>query len=544
MARSQLWGLLALLHCVAAAVFVSVLVPRVSGERSRTNTRAYPHNARQLPTFIFRSGGVKQLTPTKNISSLLDNLLKGYDHKLRPSFGGEPTTVEIDIEVRSMSRISEMDMTYSMDCYFRQSWVDERLAFSDLEEAFTLSVSVLEKLWKPDTFIYNGKQSYVHLITTPNKFIRLYQNGRILYSSRLTINANCPMNLRDFPMDTQHCPLKLGSFSYTTRDVVYRWNKDRQVVIAPDLMLSQFDLIAAPSGDENTTRRAGEFSTLLASFYLQRHMGNFLIQVYGPCMLLVVLSWVSFWLNREATSDRISLGITTVLTMTFLGLEARTDLPKVSYITALDLFVWISYGFIFATIIEFAFVHVFTKVGSGEVYLSHSSSEADSEEDPDEELDPEPIACTVMAIGPQEDCEGHASSVCPAHPTAGPNGVRKVSSRSSEGQASPMHIWAPASPAPLNLSLRLRRLCGCVCARGRRSSLAATKGPHHRRQSHLTRAGERASRRPTSSKLDQINSVSNIDEISRVLFPFAFVCINLLYWYTFLSHTEWSQNRF
>ncbi|MPD02208.1 Gamma-aminobutyric acid receptor alpha-like [Portunus trituberculatus] len=38
--------------------------------------------------------------------------------------------------------------------------------------------------------------------------------------------------------------------------------------------------------------------------------------------------------------------------MTFLGLEARTDLPKVPYSTALDLFVWISYGFIFATIIE------------------------------------------------------------------------------------------------------------------------------------------------------------------------------------------------
>lgn len=47
---------------------------------------------------------------------------------------------------------------------------------------------------------------------------------------------------------------------------------------------------------------------LLVSFHLQRHMGNFLIQVYGPCVLLVVLSWVSFWLNREATADRVSLG--------------------------------------------------------------------------------------------------------------------------------------------------------------------------------------------------------------------------------------------
>ena len=44
------------------------------------------------------------------------------------------------------------------------------------------------------------------------------------------------------------------------------------------------------------------------SFHLRRHMGNFMIQVYGPSVLLVVLSWVSFWLNREATADRISLG--------------------------------------------------------------------------------------------------------------------------------------------------------------------------------------------------------------------------------------------
>ncbi len=75
-------------------------------------------------------------------------------------------------------------------------------------------------------------------------------------------------------------------------------------------------------------------------------------QVYGPCILLVVISWVSFWLNREATSDRISLGITTVLTMTFMGLEARKDLPKVTYPTALDYFVFISFMYIFSTVVQ------------------------------------------------------------------------------------------------------------------------------------------------------------------------------------------------
>lgn len=37
-------------------------------------------------------------------------------------------------------------------------------------------------------------------------------------------------------------------------------------------------------------------------------MGYFVIQVYAPCVLINVLSWVAFWINREATSDRVALG--------------------------------------------------------------------------------------------------------------------------------------------------------------------------------------------------------------------------------------------
>ncbi|XP_011180329.1 gamma-aminobutyric acid receptor alpha-like [Zeugodacus cucurbitae] len=185
-----------------------------------------------------------------NISELLDNLLRGYDNSIRPGFGGPPATVEVDIMVRSMGPISEVDMTYSMDCYFRQSWVDKRLAFKGAQDTLALSVSMLARIWKPDTYFYNGKQSYLHTITTPNKFVRIYQNGRVLYSSRLTIKAGCPMNLEDFPMDIQKCPLKFGSFGYTTADVVYRWNRERPAVaIAEDMKLSQFDLVDCPAGN-------------------------------------------------------------------------------------------------------------------------------------------------------------------------------------------------------------------------------------------------------------------------------------------------------
>ncbi len=52
----------------------------------------------------------------------------------------------------------------------------------------------------------------------------------------------------------------------------------------------------------------GTFSELYVSFKLKRHMGYFMINVYVPCSLLVIISFVGFWINREATADRISLG--------------------------------------------------------------------------------------------------------------------------------------------------------------------------------------------------------------------------------------------
>lgn len=127
----------------------------------------------------------------------------------------------------------------------------------------------------------------------------------------------------------------------------------------------------------------GEFSVLQVSFNLQRHTGYFLIQVYVPCVLIVVLSWVSFWIHREATSDRVGLGITTVLTLSTISLDSRTDLPKVRYATALDWFLLMSFFYCIATLLEFAGVHYFTKVGSGEIPVDEDEWE-DCEESEEE----------------------------------------------------------------------------------------------------------------------------------------------------------------
>ncbi|KAK9508585.1 hypothetical protein O3M35_006114 [Rhynocoris fuscipes] len=408
-----------------------------------------------------------------------------------------------------------------MDCYFRQSWVDRRLAYTGHKDTLALSISMLGRIWKPDTYFYNGKQSYLHTITSPNKFVRLYQDGRVLYSSRLTIKAGCPMSLENFPMDTQRCPLKFGSFGYTIRDVVYRWKIKKQVDIADDMKLSQFDLIGTPSANQTDQLKSGRYSMLLVSFHLQRHMGNFLIQVYGPCVLLVVLSWVSFWLNREATADRVSLGITTVLTMTFLGLEARTDLPKVPYPTALDFFVFLSFGFIFATIIQFAVVHYFTKYGSGECYFNYDISSEESSSDDE-------VWSTTGSRTRLPSVNGSGKSRS--------SFSRRRSNFSSH--AEPSHIEViPLSVCTLSPMQGRKEswtsgLPSCIGCPSVESPPEERLPPSPPPSQHTVRSRRRKRRAP------RFNSVSKIDRASRIVFPLCFLIINLFYWYTYLSRSE------
>ncbi|XP_024945827.1 gamma-aminobutyric acid receptor alpha-like isoform X2 [Cephus cinctus] len=367
--------------------------------------RRYEHNPEKRPTRIIsstRTTGIpvrnRRATVndvvSKNITMVLENLLMNYENSQLPTHvKGTPTVVKTNILIRSMGPISELDMDYSMDCYFRQYWRDSRLSFLGPIKSLSLSIKMLERIWRPDTYFYNGKHSYVHTITVPNKLLRISQDGDILYSMRLTIKAKCPMELRNFPMDRQSCPLILGSYAYTSGQLIYEWQEGSSVNFVSGMALSQFDLMGSPYRNLTFARREGEFSVLQVSFNLQRHTGYFLIQVkqyyktiqtlivyidsgknlylyvqvYVPCVLIVVLSWVSFWIHREATSDRVGLGITTVLTLSTISLDSRTDLPKVRYATALDWFLLMSFGYCIATLLEFAGVHYFTKVGSGEI---------------------------------------------------------------------------------------------------------------------------------------------------------------------------------
>ena len=80
-------------------------------------------------------------------------------------------------------------------------------------------------------------------------------------------------------------------------------------------------------------------------------MGYYLIQIYIPSSLIVIISWVSFWLNRGATPARVGLGVTTVLTMTTLISSTNSALPKISYVKSIDVYLAACFFMVFASLL-------------------------------------------------------------------------------------------------------------------------------------------------------------------------------------------------
>ncbi|KAJ3582951.1 hypothetical protein NHX12_000069, partial [Muraenolepis orangiensis] len=179
----------------------------------------------------------------------------------------------------------------------------------------------------------------------------------------LTINAECPMRLMNFPMDGHACPLKFGSYAYPISEIVYTWKKGPLFSVEvpqESSSLLQYDLIGQTVSSERLKSNTGEYVIMTVHFHLQRKMGFFLIQTYIPCIMTVILAQVSFWINKESVPARTVFGITTVLTMTTLSISARHSLPKVSYATAMDWFIAVCFAFVFSALIEFAAVNYFS----------------------------------------------------------------------------------------------------------------------------------------------------------------------------------------
>ncbi|XP_006979736.1 gamma-aminobutyric acid receptor subunit alpha-4 isoform X1 [Peromyscus maniculatus bairdii] len=495
----------------------------------------------------------------ENFTRILDSLLDGYDNRLRPGFGGPVTEVKTDIYVTSFGPVSDVEMEYTMDVFFRQTWIDKRLKYDGPIEILRLNNMMVTKVWTPDTFFRNGKKSVSHNMTAPNKLFRIMRNGTILYTMRLTISAECPMRLVDFPMDGHACPLKFGSYAYPKSEMIYTWTKgpEKSVEVPKESSsLVQYDLIGQTVSSETIKSITGEYIVMTVYFHLRRKMGYFMIQTYIPCIMTVILSQVSFWINKESVPARTVFGITTVLTMTTLSISARHSLPKVSYATAMDWFIAVCFAFVFSALIEFAAVNYFTNIQMQKAKKKVSKPPPEIPAAPvQRENHPEASLQNTHAnlnMRKRTNALVHSESDVNSRTEVGNHSSKSTTAQESS-EAAPKEYLA-SSPNPFSRAnaaetISAARSLSSVpsptpCGTSRPASLGSTSarpafgsrlGRIKTTVNTTGAPGTVSAAPPPAAPPPSGSGTSKIDKYARILFPVTFGAFNMVYWVVYLS---------
>nr|XP_055034641.1 glycine receptor, beta b isoform X2 [Misgurnus anguillicaudatus] len=249
--------------------------------------------------------------PANSTSNILNRLLVTYDPRIRPNFKGIPVEDRVNIFINSFGSIQETTMDYRVNIFLRQRWNDPRLRLPQdfKSDSLTVDPKMFKCLWKPDLFFANEKSANFHDVTQENILLFIFRNGDVLISMRLSVTLSCPLDLTLFPMDTQRCKMQLESFGYTTDDLQFMWQSGDPVQME-EIALPQFDIKQEDIEYGNCTK------------------------FYSGTGILSVLS-----LSSECTS-------------------LASELPKVSYVKAIDIWLIACLLFGFASLVEYAVVQV------------------------------------------------------------------------------------------------------------------------------------------------------------------------------------------
>lgn len=296
------------------------------------------------------------------------------------------------------------------------------------------------------------------------------------------------------------------SDGYSILDIMYVFPTDGSVTQSTS-ELPQFVLQKIINTNRTEKLSSGEYSRLSLFFLFKRNIGFYIIQIYLPSILIVVISWVSFWLSRDATPARVALGVTTVLTMTTLMTTTNSSMPKVSYVKSIDIFLGVCFMMVFCSLLEYAAVGYINK----RLKLVRERKESRL-----------PLLSNCSPMG--EHKEHRAQSV--------PNFVNSNGYRP----------FYSSTDRKSNLYIPVAQRVPTLAARDDYTEESTSDEVRSRTSVVVIQPRQTAERCPCHVTARCIRP-SNIDKYSRSIFPSVFLMFNIGYWTYFIRISQLEEDK-
>ncbi|KAH7711964.1 ligand-gated ion channel subunit [Aphelenchoides avenae] len=331
--------------------------------------------------------GLTCVVLTRGELTLRERLMR--NPKAPPKVGNEPLRVMSGIYIESMGKFKAEEMAFDVDLYLYSTWRDPSLNHSNPDHVLISDYKVKDHIWMPDLYFSNARTSKFHDVTVPNFSLFIAQDGTIAYSSRVTLTVACNLKLEHYPMDQQKCSIRTLSYAHIASVVNITWFPENAIRYNPEIDLPEFIISDVTHGYCDGTYmyaimensyRIDAFSCLEAVIHLRRAIGYHIVQSFVPTGLIVMISWVSFWIDRRAVPARVTLSFTTLLSLSTLGNGMRFGLPQVSYAKSIDLWFGACMFFVFASLLEYAIINSYMRQADKYEKLAQHAAKRDSDD--------------------------------------------------------------------------------------------------------------------------------------------------------------------
>lgn len=275
----------------------------------------------------------------------------------RPNPSAGPTQVEAAAFVIDVDAIDSVNQSFNASIFIECRWIDPRLAHGEPGGR----THALSEIWHPRLQLVNRQLVWP---TFPD-LATVSPEGRVTLKQRLWGAFSQPLRLHDYPFDRQTLRIHLVAALYSPDEVVFVDHPDRRSGMGEELSLADWKVadwraapeVYLPASDQEP------MAGFVLEFEVRRAVGHYLAKVVSPLVMIVAMSWVIFWIDPQMAGTQIGVSTTSMLTLIAYRFSVGESLPRIPYLTRIDVFILGSTMIVFAGLVVVVVTSSLAKTG-------------------------------------------------------------------------------------------------------------------------------------------------------------------------------------
>lgn len=290
------------------------------------------------------TGGVEQKRKTSGSFRLLVGLnspevLEGKGQGAGRPLIQQPIQVGVGIHMDQISEVNQRGENFGVVGDLTLEWLDPAFAFNP--DTCNCAVKVMDS-GQFEAFVSANQLHWPRFIFfnqqgkrwTQGEVFRIYPDGKVTYYERFSVTLQAPdFNFKKFPLDTQQFFIRLQSLN---PEEDYRFVSLPEATGVGKQLGEEEWYITKRDIDVTSVIIAEDTSASLFSFgfLAKRHLSYYIFRIFVPLLLIIAVSWVTFFLQDYA--KRVDISGANLLVFIAFNFTIGSDLPRLGYLTLLD----------------------------------------------------------------------------------------------------------------------------------------------------------------------------------------------------------------